>query len=91
MKGSELKTARKQVNNTYFYFLYLMKLILHNTSISKSISVNYKGIILCSNNKVKSGIKARKFQAILDSQTELKYFILSQLDELDFNGLDLDS
>lgn len=91
MKGSELKIARKQVDNTYFYFSYLMELILHNTSISESLSINYKGIILCSSNKVKSGIKASKLQAIPDSQTEFKYFILGQLDELDFNGLDLDS
>ncbi|PZV27000.1 MAG: hypothetical protein DCF12_06845 [Snowella sp.] len=89
MKGDQLTTARKQVNNTYFYFLYLMQLILHNTSISQSTSINYKGIILCS--KSKSSIKARKFQPIPDPKTNLKFFVLGQFDELDFNGLDLDS
>jgi hypothetical protein len=91
MKGDDLSTAQKQVNNTYFYFLYLMQLILHNTSISQSISINYKGIILCSTNKIKPLIKASKFQAITDKKTSLKIFVLGQVDELDFNGLDLDS
>jgi hypothetical protein len=91
MKGDDLATAQKQVNNTYFYFLYLMQLILHNTSISQSISINYKGIILCSKNKIKSSIKASKFQPIPDQKTNLKFFVLGQFDELDFNGLDLDS
>lgn len=91
MKGNDLQTARKQVNNTYFYFLYLMQLILYNTSISQSISINYKRIILGSSNKGKSGIKASKFQASPDTKTNLKCFILGQFDELDFNGLDLDS
>ena len=91
MKGDDLATAQKQVNNTYFYFLYLMQLILHNTSISQSISINYKGIILCSKTKIKSSIKASKFQPIPDQKTNLKFFVLGQFDELDFNGLDLDS
>lgn len=84
---TEVASAKQQIHKTFFYFKYVMSLIKAYSGLVDIGKVNYYGMVLGVEG-LKQNIRSSKIKPTF-YKNELNIFILSPLDVLNLNTLNL--